>query len=379
MRGTNKNLLISLAAVGVVAIMVVAALVATSAPDGNGNEDTADTITVTDMWGRNVTVPNEVDRIVCVNAAALRFICYMNGADRVVGVEEHEHGSLAADLGGRTYRIANPEFGDLPIIGPIHGGDQELIAAVTPEVIFKCASQASDCDDLQNSLGVPVIGLNMNVDLATRYTLFQQQLRLIGQVLDEDARAEELIDSIELVMDDLEQRTSGIPEESKPTAYVGGVSYSGYHGIDWTCAVYPPFDLTNAKNVIDLEMTMNKSVGQISIELLPLLNPDIVFIDWGGIALCVEDYSRFEDALETITAFQNGDVYGVLQYNWYATNWDSLLADCYYVGKVLFPDAFADVDPVEKADEIFQLWVGEPIYDQVVTNCGGGFQQVSLG
>ncbi|HNU36459.1 MAG TPA: hypothetical protein PKJ15_07660 [Methanomassiliicoccales archaeon] len=38
-----------------------------------------------------------------------------------------------------------------------------------------------------------------------------------------------------------------------------------------------------------------------------------------------------------------------------------------------------DVITREKADEIFQLWVGEPIYDQVVTNCGGGFQQVSLG
>ena len=236
MRGTNKNLLISLAAVAVVAIMVVAALVATSAPDGNGNGDTADTITVTDMWGRNVTVPNEVDRIVCVNAAALRFICYMNGADRVVGVEEHEHGSLAADLGGRTYRIANPEFGDLPIIGPIHGGDQELIAAVTPEVIFKCASQASDCDDLQNSLGVPVIGLNMNVDLATRYTLFQQQLRLIGQVLDEDARAEELIESIELVMDDLEQRTSGITEEQADRIRGRGVLFRlPRHRLDLRC------------------------------------------------------------------------------------------------------------------------------------------------
>ncbi|MBN1109686.1 MAG: iron ABC transporter substrate-binding protein [Methanomassiliicoccales archaeon] len=373
----KKSSIYSMAALGVVAVVVVAALLVYS-PKGGSEDNTQATITVTDMWGRNVTVPNEVERIVCVNAAALRFICYMNGADRVVGVEEHEHGSTASDLGGRTYRIAHPEFSDLPIIGPIHGGDHELIAAVNPEVIFKCASQASDCDDLQNALGVPVVGLTYNVDLANMYDLFKQQLRLIGEVLDEENRAEELIDSVEDIMGDLNERTAGISDEDKLTAYVGGVSYSGYHGIDWTCAVYPPFDLTDANNVITLEMTMNKSVGQISIEMLPQLDPEVIFIDWGGLALCVEDYDKFKSALDTVTAFETDQIYGVLQYNWYATNWDSLLADCYYVGKILYPDAFADVDPEEKADEIFQTWVGVAIYDDVVANCGGGFQQVSL-
>jgi len=373
----KKGTLLAVASVIVVAVVLLAAFAATRGTDDDGDDEPA-TIYITDMFGRNVTVPNTVERIVCVNAAALRFICYMNGADRVVGVEEHEHGSTPADLGGRTYRIANPEFSELPIIGPIHGGDRELIAAVTPQVIFKCASQASDCDDLQSSLGIPVIGLNMNVDLASKYNLFKQQLRLIGVVLDEDDRAEELIDNIEVIKADLNARTANISASERPSAYVGGVSYSGSHGIDWTAAVYPPFDMTNSNNVIDLSMTMNKSVGQISIEMLPELNPDVLFIDWGGMALCATDYDHYKSALDTVAAFQNDSIYGVLQYNWYATNWDSLLADCYWVGKILYPSAFADVNVEDKADEIYEMWVGEAIYDQVVLNCGGGFEQVSL-
>jgi len=95
-------------------------------------------------------------------------------------------------------------------------------------------------------------------------------------------------------------------------------------------------------------------------------------------ALCATDYDHYKSALDTVAAFQNDSIYGVLQYNWYATNWDSLLADCYWVGKILYPSAFADVNVEDKADEIYEMWVGEAIYDQVVLNCGGGFEQVSL-
>lgn len=374
----RRGQLYTIATLFVAAIIIVAAVMVSSRPNGDGGDDAA-TIAVTDMLGRNVKVVDSVDRVVCVNAAALRFVCYMNGADRIVGIEEHEHGSSASDLGGRTYRIAHPEFGDLPVIGPIHGGDKELIAAVQPQIIFKCVNQASDCDNLQNDLGVPVVALSNAADLGSNYDLFCRQLRLIGQVLDEQNRAEALIDSIDGIKSDLRNRMSSIPLEQRVATYVGGISYAGSHGIDWTSSVYPPFDLVGTNNVITRPMIMNNSVGQISIEKLSQLNPDVIFIDWGEMSLCKEDYGKFKAVLDEIAALKNGKVYGVLQYNWYATNWDSLLADCYWVGKVLYPSAFADVDPAKKADEIYRTWVGAPIFDEVVANCGGGFQEVDLG
>ena len=39
----------------------------------------------------------------------------------------------------------------------------------------------------------------------------------------------------------------------------------------------------------------------------------------------------------------------------YYNNIETALADIYYVGKVLYPEQFADIDPVEKADEIYSF------------------------
>ena len=38
------------------------------------------------------------------------------------------------------------------------------------------------------------------------------------------------------------------------------------------------------------------------------------------------------------------------------------LADLYYMASVLYPDALSDVDPVEKANEIFERFLGVSDY-----------------
>ena len=49
--------------------------------------DTAGTRTITDGKNRTVSVPEKVERIVCVGVGALRYSCYVGAADRVVGVD----------------------------------------------------------------------------------------------------------------------------------------------------------------------------------------------------------------------------------------------------------------------------------------------------
>jgi iron complex transport system substrate-binding protein len=70
-------------------------------------------------------------------------------------------------------------------------------------------------------------------------------------------------------------------------------------------------------------------------------------------------------------AFQNGKIYGTLPYNYYHTNIAVALADAYYIGKVLYPDCFGDVNPELKADEIFQAFLGKSLYMQYEKTYGG--------
>ena len=62
---------------------------------------------------------------------------------------------------------------------------------------------------------------------------------------------------------------------------------------------------------------------------------------------------------------REGRVYGVLPYNWYTQNFECILANAYFVGKILYPDRFADIEPKAKADEIYSFVIGKPVFDEM--------------
>ncbi|HRW77363.1 MAG TPA: iron ABC transporter substrate-binding protein, partial [Candidatus Sabulitectum sp.] len=66
-------------------------------------------------------------------------------------------------------------------------------------------------------------------------------------------------------------------------------------------------------------------------------------------------------------------------YNWYTWNCGSILADAYYIGKVLYPERFDDVNPAAKADEIYRFLVGAGVFPQLKESFGGlVFERIEL-
>ena len=49
----------------------------------------------------------------------------------------------------------------------------------------------------------------------------------------------------------------------------------------------------------------------------------------------------------------------------------STLANAYYIGKILYPDRFNDIDPVQKADEIYTFLVGKPVFKDMDDSFNG--------
>lgn len=359
-------------AIALVAIICVPALVVLFRPTTENPQ--SGTQVITDMVGRTVTVPNKIERVIAINPGALRLVTYLDASDLVCGVEQHE-----IDLAGRPYAMANPEYANLTLIGPQFGGDPELIATQNPDVIFDADTISSNLDALQNQLGIPVIGIVYGgLDTPELTQTFYDGLTLIGKVLHEEARATAVINYVSGLIDDLNSRTSNIPDSEKLSVYIGGLSSRGYHGLPSTCAYYAPFTLTNSKNVITAEMANNSTaVVNIDLEILPELNPQVMFIDYNGLALCREDVQNHLDVYGQLDAIVNNCTYGVMGYNWYHLNFEVVLTDAYYVGKILYPSNFADVDPAQKADEIYSLFVGVALYDQMA-QLYGPFDAVNL-
>ncbi|MDZ7666208.1 MAG: iron ABC transporter substrate-binding protein [Desulfotignum sp.] len=331
----------------------------------------AQTVTVTDMAGRQVTAPFDPERIICIGPGALRLIVYLQARDKVAGVEEMEK----RNPGGRPYWIANPQLWTLPRCGP--GGpaginkkpDMEAVLSVRPDVIFLTYMEAGLADQVQQTLNIPVVVLSYGT-FATFDEAVYDSLAIAGRVLNREERATAVLSYIESLKQDLHDRTADIPKGDRPRTYVGGIGFRGAHGIESTEQQYIPFTWVHAANAAD---QVTASVGShvfMNRETLLKLNPDIIFIDGGGTALVAAGFPGEPDFYNALTAFRTGRVYTLLPFNWYTTNIDTALADAYAVGKILYPDRFADVNPEVVADDIYRFLVGQPVYDAMKKQYG---------
>jgi iron complex transport system substrate-binding protein len=351
-----------------VSMMLVALLLAVSVMDLAAQK----TQTITDAAGRQVTVPVEISRVICSGPGALRLLSYLGGQNRVVAVDDIEVKRGRFDA--RPYALANPQFKELPIFGEFRGFDNpELILALPqqPQLIFKTfATMGHDPVELQEKTGIPTVVLEYG-NLGTHRDRLVNSLRIMGRILGEDERAEAVIAFFEAAINDLKTRTEGIPDTERPTCFVGGIAYRGPHGFRSTEPGYPPFMFVNAANMAYDKTLLGSASRQVTVAKEKLLqwDPDVLFLDLSTLQLGGEASGLWEirndPALKTLGAVQKRKVYGVLPYNWYTKNYGSVLANAYFIGKVLFPDHFKDVEPAAKADEINGFLVDEPVFNQM--------------
>ncbi len=360
-------LLLLLAAV--IALSVSAGCVA--APDDDDNK----TITVTDVAGREVVIPADPQRIAVSGSGSTRLVAYLGALDRVVAVDSQD-GKTTQTSDLRPYGLANPGLWKLPTLGTAKGQiDPERLLAVSPDLILKSVSGtdlAGEADELTAKTGIPVV-LYSQYDPGTKPDEFAANLRLLGKVLGKEERAEEILKYFDAIREDLASRTKDIPDEGKPTLYVGGVAYSGSHGFFSTQPNYLPFRYLGARNAAAGADTGTGTTenAKIAKEQILAWNPDILFVDLATLTAAgggsIVELST-DPSYNAMTAVHTGEVYAVLPHTSMGANYETILADAYYIGKVLYPEQFADIDPAAKADEIYRFVVGIPVYEQLNAN-----------
>ena len=355
-----------------IAFMLLAAMaLSLLAGCGANGSTTAGNRTITDGANRQVEVPEKVESIVCVGVGALRYSCYMGAADLVIGVEDYE---VKAGM-TRLYQYVNFEkFKDLPVIGTNGQPYTEEIINLAPDVIVMSKSASVDADDLQEKTGTPVVvvpGSDTTLDQDCFDTI-----RILGELYGLQARADALTTYLQGLQKDLDDRTKDIPDSEKPTVYVGGVSFKGHHGFEGTEAQYGPFVLINANNLADT--TGQTGAFNIDLEQVLAWDPDIIFVDFNGMNLIREDYAKNSDFYNALTAVQEGKVYSQISFRSSASNLETALADAYYAACVIYPARFADVDPIAKAGEIFEMLLGVNPYEDL-KEAGYAFCTLEIG
>lgn len=329
-------------------------------------------VRVKDLMGREHTIESPVEKVVCIGPAALRMYIYVNGTDKIIGVEEIEY-KAGVD---RTYVTAYPELKNLPSIGqggPKNPPNVEQLLEMEPDVIFSMyGMDAAAADELQEKVGKPVLVLSNG-----KNTLFEQELydslALIGAVMGKSERAEELNAMMKGIKEDLAKRTEGVEPRY---AYIGGVGFRGAGGFFSTRSQFNLFEAVGVKGYID--EVEKKGPVTLDKEKLIEMDPEVIFIDLNGKAILDKEYAEDPGFFDRLKAVQDHKVYSILSYNNYATNVETAMIDAYYIGKVMYPERFEDVDPAVLAEEIYTKMLGKNVYP-VLMEAQKGFQEFHFG
>lgn len=327
-------------------------------------------LVIVDMAGNNVEIPENIEKVSTLCGCAHRFLVYLDAAEMISGVRESEKREPLRSPWNMA--IKDIVF-DIPIIS---GEDAETIIAVNPDIMV--ATQTADGFDffehelLAEKVGIPLVILRPYVSFSAHKDNVIESLRILGTVLDREARAEELIAGIEDVIADLDSRTASIAEDQKPSVYVGGKAWAGSHGIVSTSSMYTAFDFINANNVA---AELGEENAFIDKEALLLWDPDYIFLESTGLEQGIEDLSAPE--FSGLKAVQNGNIYRIHPKIWTNTNHETVLVNAYFVGSIIYPEQFADIDFEEKADEIYKLFLGVSVLDDMV-EVHGPYERLSI-
>ncbi|TFG13745.1 ABC transporter substrate-binding protein [Candidatus Thorarchaeota archaeon] len=368
---TKKGLTATVVIMSIVIISVlsVGLLLQSANPVGDPRQ-------ITDILEREVEVPQQVERVAGIGIGALRTLVYLECSEMIVG-------RGATDLKLRyvlPYLLAEPSLTNLTEIESSDSVNMEVIISLAPDVIVASYYTAEDANRIQENTLIPVVvvrpgeGASEPLNYSDDRNDFYESLRIVGAIMGKENRAGNVISYVKSLAEDLKERTDEIPDNTKPTVYVGGLSRKGSFGLTMTQRAYPPFVLTKSKNVAGDIDSLSNTV-EIDAEQLIDWDPDIIFVDEVNLPLVLEDIT--DPKFSNLSAIVSGEVYGLFPYPRYGLNHGVVFADAYYVGKTLNSTKFSDIDPEAKADEIFSFLVGEAVYDQMA-DAMGGFKKIQL-
>lgn len=274
----------------------------TQSAEQDATQETAETREITDMAGRKVTVPvaENIESVFSAGPVAAIFL-YMVAPDKLLGWNY--------ELNDVEKSIILDKYQDLPNFGMGDAVNYEAVIAANPTIAINSGkindTMVSDCDALSESLGIPVVAVDNELNNSA------EAFRFMGELLGVEDHAEELAQYAEQVFTDI-NALSDIPEEKKVSVYFG----NGEDSLETAprgSQHAQILDAINAVNVADLELGDGSRV-QISAEQLLAWNPDVIVVN-GEPKADKSGNSAAEDILSnpdyaSLKAVQDQKVYG---------------------------------------------------------------------
>ncbi len=160
--------------------------------------------TVVDYWGREISIPAQVERVVPIYYVLAEYICAMGARDKIVGI-----GLVYAN----NYLLEKfcPAVYEIPEIG--RGGlNLEALVELQPDVVI-CSNSTEMVDSIEN-LGIVAFGTFPNTIEG-----ILQQIQDTGVIVGHEEQAAKLVDFQKNWLDYVTSRTGNLGDDERPTVY----------------------------------------------------------------------------------------------------------------------------------------------------------------
>ena len=319
--------------------------------------------TFKDSYDRTVTFYRPIERIVAISPNNIKIVIAL-ASDNLVALTSNGIGSVCQPHGGTggskttslCAKLCGGRYFELPVVGKGSIDRPELVISVEPDLIIDSSRSA---DATQDKTGIPTVAIRSsghNLDMVYK------EIEVMGVLLEKEGEAEELISFVNEKADKLEEVTSQIPEEKKPTVYFATRGYSTrWGGISKTVNYYDPINIAGginvAKNILP-EKEGSTSV-LVSKEYIIKWNPDIILIASGRTTgEAAIEKMLLEPELQTVNAIKNESVYWTIYPYSHGTPQDRNLVAAFYLAKLFHPDKFTDLEVEKEGNEIYEAFLG---------------------
>lgn len=295
-------------------------------------------VTVTDQAGREVTLEKPASTIVSCYYLVTASLLTLGQKDKIVGIEMKANSR-------ELYKLAAPEFLELPGVGSGKETNIEAIAALEPDLVLLPKKQLEAAETLAG-LGIPTAVVEPET-----YEAFNGLVELLGVL----CGCEDKAAALTAYYDGVVQRVTALTADgSKPSVYLCGEA-------SWlrACAggMYQRELIEMAGGTCVSAELEGTKWADISAEQLVAWNPEVIFsVSYAEYSL---DDIRNDAALSGLEAVTAGRLYTVPSE---IEAWDypqpSSILGLLWMAHILHPELVTEEDYVKEAQQFYQTYFG---------------------
>ena len=236
----------------------------------------AETTTITDHAGNEVTLPKEINRIVTTSIYPFASVVtmYLGSAEKLVGIHPVSYSAAVnSTLGKLVPEIANASTDFMT------GSDlniEELIK-LKPDVVFYNAGNTQE-KDLCDQAGIPAVAISATKWDYDVIKTYDEWIALLSQIFPEQDKAQVVSDYSKEIYDMIQERVASL-DDSQRTRVLFLFQYSDSAMITSGRHFFGQYWATAAGGInVAQDLEADNSNAAISMEQVYEWNPDVIYI-----------------------------------------------------------------------------------------------------